>query len=562
MTAFSWRLSLASLFSVLSAARGNDVKISSISGPPEWQLASLMHVQLTPPETRAAQLTYSVYPLTEHAGLNQTDRNRILIRGSLVAADLAPNPDGVVDSETIAFMSCDDDFATGRVRKIMADMPKAILLYSIYRGGCSLEGHVNATSVYTMGDSNEARDTRNNTVRAGGTLRATITGDPNVTATPPGTQEEHSSSTSAVAMSILYSITGLITLVFLIIIGLGAFRAHRYPERYGPRSGFGRQSRAKGLARAVLDTLPIVKFGDPDPPKPDPALELESQSSRAEPNPVTGTRLSAIPEEPRSLQSGRVEAPPMSGAVPERIEQEATPAGTHAEEPDTAGGGQDGPSAKKGCRSEENLGCSICTEDFQVGEDVRVLPCNHKFHPPCIDPWLVNVSGTCPLCRLNLHKHARRRSTASTQSHDDFLSAPPLRATTENVDADLDDGNPILTTNPISPASNRDSNSHHHRRPSRFLDFHRLRHASLEERIEMLRRHRSRERERERERERDSAPAQHATDEEEDERRGRRARLADRLREVFQVRTGPEQGGAGGDGGRGDGFERAGEGGG
>jgi hypothetical protein len=28
---------------------------------------------------------------------------------------------------------------------------------------------------------------------------------------------------------------------------------------------------------------------------------------------------------------------------------------------------------------------------------VRVLPCQHQFHPPCVDPWLVNVSGTCPL---------------------------------------------------------------------------------------------------------------------------------------------------------------------
>jgi hypothetical protein len=26
-----------------------------------------------------------------------------------------------------------------------------------------------------------------------------------------------------------------------------------------------------------------------------------------------------------------------------------------------------------------------------------VLPCDHKFHPPSIDPWLIGVSGTCPL---------------------------------------------------------------------------------------------------------------------------------------------------------------------
>merc|ERR1711939_833497 len=47
---------------------------------------------------------------------------------------------------------------------------------------------------------------------------------------------------------------------------------------------------------------------------------------------------------------------------------------------------------------EEAPGCSICTEDFERGQDVRVLPCQHSFHPACIDPWLLNVSGTCPLC--------------------------------------------------------------------------------------------------------------------------------------------------------------------
>jgi hypothetical protein len=41
--------------------------------------------------------------------------------------------------------------------------------------------------------------------------------------------------------------------------------------------------------------------------------------------------------------------------------------------------------------------CPICTDDFVKGQDVRVLPCSHQFHPECIDPWLINVSGTCPL---------------------------------------------------------------------------------------------------------------------------------------------------------------------
>ncbi|RSL53695.1 hypothetical protein CEP51_014850 [Fusarium floridanum] len=46
--------------------------------------------------------------------------------------------------------------------------------------------------------------------------------------------------------------------------------------------------------------------------------------------------------------------------------------------------------------------CSICTEDFGRGVEFRPLPCGHRFHPACIDPWLLQRSLTCPLCRLNV----------------------------------------------------------------------------------------------------------------------------------------------------------------
>jgi hypothetical protein len=41
--------------------------------------------------------------------------------------------------------------------------------------------------------------------------------------------------------------------------------------------------------------------------------------------------------------------------------------------------------------------CSICTEDFVEGRNVRVLPCRHIYHRRCIDPWLLDFAGTCPL---------------------------------------------------------------------------------------------------------------------------------------------------------------------
>jgi len=41
--------------------------------------------------------------------------------------------------------------------------------------------------------------------------------------------------------------------------------------------------------------------------------------------------------------------------------------------------------------------CSICTEDFCEGVEIRILPCKHIFHPACIDPWLRDRARTCPL---------------------------------------------------------------------------------------------------------------------------------------------------------------------
>ncbi|KAJ1960484.1 hypothetical protein IWQ62_004216, partial [Dispira parvispora] len=41
--------------------------------------------------------------------------------------------------------------------------------------------------------------------------------------------------------------------------------------------------------------------------------------------------------------------------------------------------------------------CPICLDDMTFGERVRVLPCDHIFHPTCVDPWLVKKSALCPL---------------------------------------------------------------------------------------------------------------------------------------------------------------------
>jgi Ring finger domain len=44
--------------------------------------------------------------------------------------------------------------------------------------------------------------------------------------------------------------------------------------------------------------------------------------------------------------------------------------------------------------------CPICLDDFVHGETtIRELPCNHIFHPECIDPFLKDNSSLCPMCK-------------------------------------------------------------------------------------------------------------------------------------------------------------------
>ena len=53
------------------------------------------------------------------------------------------------------------------------------------------------------------------------------------------------------------------------------------------------------------------------------------------------------------------------------------------------------------CRSAEARLCGICMEVYNVGDNLRTLPCLHYFHSNCVDPWLLE-KGQCPLCRVDL----------------------------------------------------------------------------------------------------------------------------------------------------------------
>ncbi|KAI4335615.1 hypothetical protein L6164_014247 [Bauhinia variegata] len=49
-------------------------------------------------------------------------------------------------------------------------------------------------------------------------------------------------------------------------------------------------------------------------------------------------------------------------------------------------------------KASEQDDCAVCLEPFRVGETLIHLPCAHRFHSKCLEPWLQNNTN-CPCCR-------------------------------------------------------------------------------------------------------------------------------------------------------------------
>eukprot|EP00551_Chaetoceros_affinis_P006622 CAMPEP_0203667398 /NCGR_PEP_ID=MMETSP0090-20130426/4232_1 /ASSEMBLY_ACC=CAM_ASM_001088 /TAXON_ID=426623 /ORGANISM="Chaetoceros affinis, Strain CCMP159" /LENGTH=733 /DNA_ID=CAMNT_0050531547 /DNA_START=761 /DNA_END=2962 /DNA_ORIENTATION=- len=78
------------------------------------------------------------------------------------------------------------------------------------------------------------------------------------------------------------------------------------------------------------------------------------------------------------------------------------------------------------CCQEEH--CVICLEQFNDGDRLRVLPCNHRFHTSCIDKWLSGslsydecFTGLCPTCKKTPNVGTLSNSPSFEVGEDDSM---------------------------------------------------------------------------------------------------------------------------------------------
>jgi len=132
------------------------------------------------------------------------------------------------------------------------------------------------------------------------------------------------------------------------------------------------------MSQALIDAFPVFVFEKSK--LYNTPLKRRDRAVPSSSTPAPAPKPEAT--KPAAKTSGASSKPAAPAGKPPRIRAPATPKLQSRPQP----------------AAEEELTCPVCICEFEEGEQVRVLSCNHSFHCQCIDVWMAE-QGTCPMCR-------------------------------------------------------------------------------------------------------------------------------------------------------------------
>mmetsp|Transcript_10823 Transcript_10823/g.16113 ORF Transcript_10823/g.16113 Transcript_10823/m.16113 type:complete len:403 (+) Transcript_10823:58-1266(+) len=74
--------------------------------------------------------------------------------------------------------------------------------------------------------------------------------------------------------------------------------------------------------------------------------------------------------------------------------------------------------------AEYDVTCSICLCEYEEGDEVTMLPCNHMYHEACVKEW-TGQSQRCPLCNYDLMSMQESSARSASANNSASLEAAP-----------------------------------------------------------------------------------------------------------------------------------------
>jgi len=256
-----------------------------------------------------------------------------------------------------------------------------------------------------------------------------------------------------VLVAILVFVIGPILFLFwsIFLLCLGRHPSQN-PHHFTPDIG--------QVPRAVVDKIPLVIYIPPPPDQPSKPVTFPSELHTYPPNSPTARRFFFLPFRRRAGSTGetvkggtakkekggsnriptwednwvkgeypfvQLDSHRASCAIclldfqePNRVDlgplgSETTKSEAENQAPNMPGALQEG----EGDITEQAAAPASPSSDLalrlqdagQGSQPLRLLKCGHVFHKTCVDPWLLDVSGRCPVCQRPVREHADATST-------------------------------------------------------------------------------------------------------------------------------------------------------